>query len=254
MSSNRCSSLSSVRFANTGEIIPPCGVPSSVGYRFCRSIYPALSHFFRMVLSMGMWVKSHSWEMASNDLSTQYPLQEPGGRERKRGRGYGPAAPALWSPFSAHLDQFPSAWGWASIRRVPGLHGLAHSPGSDYTRCITATGFYQAHLRCCNRSVEGGRGLRGSMSTHPTQIWQRLPVELQERIRDDLSSIFQEVIYEHIRTDHSPTSAKEGGDLRPTIDTASGDHQSGKPAVAIRARAARPKPGLATRGYRSHRC
>ena len=47
-------SPSSAIFAMTGEIIPPCGVPSSVGCRTFSSIYPAFSHFLSVSFSMGM--------------------------------------------------------------------------------------------------------------------------------------------------------------------------------------------------------
>src|SRR5256886_1742229 len=49
----------------TGEHIPPCGVPSSVGYKTCLSMKPALSHLRRMLFSMGIWAKSHSCEIRS---------------------------------------------------------------------------------------------------------------------------------------------------------------------------------------------
>src|SRR5262249_13139016 len=51
---------SRARLARTGEMIPPWGVPLSVGWRVYRSRYPAFSHLRRMTLSMGTWVKSQS--------------------------------------------------------------------------------------------------------------------------------------------------------------------------------------------------
>src|SRR2546430_2370983 len=49
----------------TGEQMPPCGVPSSVGCKTCFSMKPALSHFLKMLFSIGIWVKSHSCEILS---------------------------------------------------------------------------------------------------------------------------------------------------------------------------------------------
>ena len=59
------SSPSSVIFAIAGEMMPPWGVPSSVGWKQRRSTYPALSHFLSMVLSIGMWANNHSCEIWS---------------------------------------------------------------------------------------------------------------------------------------------------------------------------------------------
>lgn len=60
-SRRRASRPSSVMFAKTGEQIPPCGVPSSVGCRTCFSINPAFSHFCRIVVSIGICVRNQSW-------------------------------------------------------------------------------------------------------------------------------------------------------------------------------------------------
>src|SRR5262252_650727 len=40
--------------------MPPCGVPASVGWRTFLSMYPAFSHLRKMLLSIGICVKSHS--------------------------------------------------------------------------------------------------------------------------------------------------------------------------------------------------
>src|SRR5438876_9234343 len=98
--------------------------------------------------------------------------------------------------------------------------------------------------------------MRGALSTHPTQIWSHLSPECRQQITDELLSIFQEGIHacvyeqqEHIRTDHSPPPPKEGSDLRPAIHPNPGDDQSGKPALAIRARTARSELGLEAGRY-----
>ena len=36
------------------------------------------------------------------------------------------------------------------------------------------------------------------MPTHPTTIWGRLPADVQHAILDDLSSILQEALHDHI--------------------------------------------------------
>jgi hypothetical protein len=54
---------------SAGEIMPPCGVPASVG-KSCRfSIYPAFSHFWRIALSIGTFATNHSWEILSKHAS-----------------------------------------------------------------------------------------------------------------------------------------------------------------------------------------
>ena len=62
---NLLSKPSNVILASTGEMMPPWGVPSSVGWRTWFSVYPAFNHFERMALSIGIWAKSHACEMAS---------------------------------------------------------------------------------------------------------------------------------------------------------------------------------------------
>jgi hypothetical protein len=51
------------------------------------------------------------------------------------------------------------------------------------------------------------------MSTPAADLWKCLSPELQQRITDDLASIFQEVIYDCIRTDYASTSAQESSHL-----------------------------------------
>jgi len=87
------------------------------------------------------------------------------------------------------------------------------------------------------------------MSIHPADIWEHVSPELQQRITDDLSSIFQEIIHDYIRIDYTTTSAKESRDLRPAIDADPGHSQSGKPPVAVRPRTACPKFGVEIRGH-----
>ncbi len=77
------------------------------------------------------------------------------------------------------------------------------------------------------------------MSTPPADIWKGLSPELHQRIKDDLSSIFQEVIHDCIRTHHASASAKEGRHLHAAIHAHSSDLQSGKPAAPIRPRTTR---------------
>jgi len=50
---------SSVMFARTGLIIPPCGVPDSVGKSLLLNTNPALSHLRRIEVSTGMLSISH---------------------------------------------------------------------------------------------------------------------------------------------------------------------------------------------------
>src|SRR5712691_9432253 len=59
------SSPSSAILARTGLTGPPCGVPSSVGWRTDLSMYPAFSHVLRMVLSIGTWRSNHGWLILS---------------------------------------------------------------------------------------------------------------------------------------------------------------------------------------------
>ena len=94
--------------------------------------------------------------------------------------------------------------------------------------------------------------MRGAMSIDPTTVWERLPPDLQRTILDDLSSILQEVIHEHIRTGHVPAPTEEGHHLHPTVDPTPADLQSGEPALAVRAPGTRSTPGLAHQGRRSH--
>src|SRR3990170_1927068 len=65
LSRNSCSSPSSTRFISAGEIIPPCGVPSSVGWKARFSMYPAFSHLHKIAFSIGMFANNHSWLILS---------------------------------------------------------------------------------------------------------------------------------------------------------------------------------------------
>src|SRR6266487_1893848 len=82
------------------------------------------------------------------------------------------------------------------------------------------------------------------MPFQPSQIWKRLSPELQRRISDELSSILQEVLYEHIRTGEPSASAAQGTYLHPTVNPAPGALQSREPAPAVRSPPARPGAGL----------
>src|SRR5258708_7523733 len=73
------------------------------------------------------------------------------------------------------------------------------------------------------------------MPSQPSQIWKRLPPELQQQISDELSSILQEVLHEQIRTGESSAPTTQGTHLHPTIHSPSGALQSRKPAPAVRA-------------------
>src|SRR6266849_5084363 len=115
------------------------------------------------------------------------------------------------------------------------------------TRCA-----HQTDQRGTPGPSDGGRGMRGTMSIDPRAVWERLPSDLQHAILDDLSSILQEVIHEHIRTGHVSALAEESGHLHPAVHAASTDLQSGEPALAVRPPGARPTPGLARQGRGSH--
>ena len=52
---------SNVILASVGEIMPPCGVPSSVGNICLLKIQPHFNHFRSIALSIGMLASSHSW-------------------------------------------------------------------------------------------------------------------------------------------------------------------------------------------------
>ncbi len=75
--------------------------------------------------------------------------------------------------------------------------------------------------------------MRGAMPTHPSTIWGRLPTDVQHAIKDDLSSILQEALNDHIRTRDAATSSEEGADLHSAIYPTSTDLQSGEPALAV---------------------
>ena len=94
--------------------------------------------------------------------------------------------------------------------------------------------------------------MRGAMSIDPTTVWERLPPDLQHTILDELSSILQEVIHEHIRTGHVPAPAEESHHLHPAVHSASTDLQPGEPALAVRSPRACTAPGLARRRRGDH--
>jgi hypothetical protein len=54
------SSPSNAMLANTGEMIPPCGVPALVNHHVRPLMNPAFSHFRSIALSIGTWVISQS--------------------------------------------------------------------------------------------------------------------------------------------------------------------------------------------------
>ncbi len=55
--------------------------------------------------------------------------------------------------------------------------------------------------------------MRGLMSCHPTQLWERLSPSLQSHICADLTALFQEVIDAQLRSDYTPTSQPKGRHL-----------------------------------------
>lgn len=75
------------------------------------------------------------------------------------------------------------------------------------------------------------------MPHHPSLIWEHLSPDLQQRIKDDLSSILQEALDEYIRVSHPTASAKEGHHLHQAIHAASANLQSGELALTVRAEA-----------------
>ena len=52
---------SNVMFIRVGEIVPPWGVPSSVGNKLRVSMNPHFSHFIRICVSIGIFSTSHWW-------------------------------------------------------------------------------------------------------------------------------------------------------------------------------------------------
>ena len=122
-SRNLLSRPSSVMLASTGEMMPPWGVPSSVGCRTWFSIYPACNHFLKMALSMGMWVTSHACEMASKQ--------------------------PLMSPSSIHCAEwmFPSAVKHCSIASAVDLCG--RKPYEFGSAVVSATGSRASKYSAC---------------------------------------------------------------------------------------------------------
>lgn len=57
--------LENAPFASVGGMIPPCGVPSSVGNSFPLNTAPHFNHFLSIVLSIGIFSMSQSWLMWS---------------------------------------------------------------------------------------------------------------------------------------------------------------------------------------------
>ena len=59
-----------------GELIPPCGVPTSVGNSVQFSMRPAFSHRFSTSLSVGMWSSIHArlmlWEQPEMSPSSTH--------------------------------------------------------------------------------------------------------------------------------------------------------------------------------------
>ena len=71
-SASRGSNPSNVILARVGEIIPPCGVPSSVGNNSLLNTKPHFNHFFSITLSIGILFNNHSWLIWS-----KHPLMSP---------------------------------------------------------------------------------------------------------------------------------------------------------------------------------
>ncbi len=67
------------------------------------------------------------------------------------------------------------------------------------------------------------------MPSQPSQIWKRLPPELQQQISDELSSILQEVLHEQIRTGESSAPATQGTHLQSSQIVRSTKLRNGSP-------------------------
>lgn len=70
--SNKSCSPSSAMFARVGDIMPPCGVPSSVGKSSPLNTYPHSSHLRSISLSIGILLINHAWLIWS-----KHPLMSP---------------------------------------------------------------------------------------------------------------------------------------------------------------------------------
>ena len=76
------------------------------------------------------------------------------------------------------------------------------------------------------------------MSIHSSEIWADLSEPLRQQVKEELITIFQEVIREHIRSHHTQASGTPGHDLHPSIQPAASTLESVEPAPAVRATAA----------------
>lgn len=72
LSFSKDSNPSSVILQSTVEIVPPCGVPSSVLWKVSPSMKPLFRNFPRISLSIGILSSSHSWLIWS-----KHPLMSP---------------------------------------------------------------------------------------------------------------------------------------------------------------------------------
>ena len=71
------------------------------------------------------------------------------------------------------------------------------------------------------------------MSIRPEALWSRLSPTLKEVIIDELTTIVQEVIHDHIRTNYTPPPQPQGDHLHPPVQSSSADYQSGKPTSTL---------------------
>ena len=82
------------------------------------------------------------------------------------------------------------------------------------------------------------------MNTNPKDLWTTLSPALRRQVIDDLAGVLAEIGHE-IGAGHPDASGAQSGSLHPPIDTAPDREQSGEPAIAIRASAARSRARLA---------
>jgi hypothetical protein len=71
------------------------------------------------------------------------------------------------------------------------------------------------------------------MSISPEQVWGRLPPDLQAHITQELLTILQEVLHDHIRTHYPQPPKSQGIGLYSPVESESSHQQSGEPAHAV---------------------
>ncbi|HYX16687.1 MAG TPA: hypothetical protein VE944_20415 [Nostoc sp.] len=72
------------------------------------------------------------------------------------------------------------------------------------------------------------------MPRKPIEIWHRMPAKVQQEIIETFTSIFQEVIHEHIRTGQTRAHKQNGDHIYSAVESSSGFDEPGKLEDAIR--------------------